>query len=264
MPRTDLVIPGDRAAMTAAGAGIGRTIAGHLASAGVDVAVNDIDADALEQMAADLSDCPGRVLPVQGDAGDPAAVEAFVDEAVSELGGLDILVNNVGVPGPTKPAGEVTHAAFMETLRVDVGGPFAATRAAIPHLRRDESGRIVTIASRTGKKPHPDRLPYATAKMALIGFTRTLAAELAPEGITVNAVCPGVVAGDRLDQVIEAHAEQEGRPITEIEREYREGSPMGELTRAEDVADAVLFLCSVRASRITGQDVNVTAGRIMY
>lgn len=264
MPHADLHIPGDSAAVTAGGAGIGRTIVSHLARAGVDVAVNDVGPDALVDTREALADAPGRVLTVPGDAGDPDDMGAFVDEAVSTFGTLDMLVNNVGIPGPTKPAEAVTHGEFMETLRVDVGGPFAATRAAIPHLRDGGDGRVVTIASRTGKKPHPDRLPYATAKMALIGFTRTLAAELAPDGITVNAVCPGVVAGDRLDRVVAAHADQEGRPADEIADEYRAESPMDAFTRPEDVADAVLFLCSDRAARMTGQDLNVTAGRIMY
>lgn len=264
MPRADLPIPGEQAAVTAGGAGIGRAIVSHLATAGVDVAVNDIDPDALAETRDHLADAPGRVITVAGDAGDPDEMEAFVAEVVAAFGGLDILVNNVGVPGPTKPAADVTHAEFMDTLRVDVGGPFAATRAAIPHLRATDGGRIVTIASRTGKKPHPDRLPYATAKMALIGFTRTLATELATDGVTVNTVCPGVVAGDRLDRVIAAHADREGRSASTIEEEYRAQSPMDELTRPEDVADAVLFLCSDRAHRMTGQDLNVTAGRIMY
>lgn len=264
MPRADLDIPGDHAAVTAGGAGIGRTIVSHLAEAGVNVAVNDVDADALADTSATLADAPGRILTVAGDAGDPDEMTAFVDEAVNTFGSLDILVNNVGVPGPTAPAEEVPYDAFMEMLRVDVGGPFAATRAAIPHLRDGDGGRVVTIASRTGKKPHPDRLPYATAKMALIGFTRTLAVELAPDGITVNAVCPGVVAGDRLDRVIAAHADQEGRSAGDIAAEYRAESPMDEFTRPEDVADAVLFLCSDRAARMTGQDLNVTAGRVMY
>ena len=264
MPRADLHIPGDHAAVTAGGAGIGRTIVSHLARAGVNVAVNDVDADALAATRDALADAPGRVLTVPGDAGDPDAMSAFVEETTRTFGGLDILVNNIGVPGPTAPAEAVSHDAFMETLRVDVGGPFAATRAAIPQLRDGDEGRVVTIASRTGKKPHPDRLPYATAKMALIGFTRTLAAELAPDGITVNAVCPGVVAGDRLDRVIAAHADEEDRPADEIAAEYRAESPMTELTQPEDVADAVLFLCSGRAARMTGQDLNVTAGRVMY
>jgi NAD(P)-dependent dehydrogenase (short-subunit alcohol dehydrogenase family) len=100
--------------------------------------------------------------------------------------------------------------------------------------------------------------------MGVIGFTRTLATELAPDGITANAICPGSVAGPRLDRVIEGQAESQGRPVEEAKREFQEISPMNEFTQPDDVADAVLFLCSTRAARITGEDLNVSAGVVMY
>ena len=264
MPKTDLTIDGERAVVTAAGSGIGLEIATRLSSAGLDVVVNDIDGDALAEAEAALAETPGDVLTVRGDVSDPDDATAVVDRAVEAFGGLDVLVNNVGIAGPTKPCEDLTHEEFMGTLEVDLGGPFATTKAAIPHLRESDAGRIVTLSSVSGKTPLVNRTPYVTAKMGLIGFTRTLAVELAPDGITVNAVCPGSVEGPRLEAVVEGQAESRGLSFEDAEAELLEGSPMGAFVTAGDVADTVLFLCSRRADRITGQDLNVSAGRVMH
>jgi len=264
MPETELTIPGEAAAITAAGSGIGRQIAHQLADSGVAVAINDVDGDALAEAEDALADCAGDVVTVQGDAAAPEDVERLVERAVDAFGGLDILVNNVGVAGPTKPCEAVTHEEFMDTLAVNLGGQFNATRAAIPHLTDGDGGRVVNVSSMSGKRPLRDRTPYTTAKMGVIGFTRTLAVELADRGVTVNAVCPGSVAGPRLERVIESQADERGVPVAEVEREFRSVSPMDEFVAAGDVADTVLFLCSERAARMTGQDVNVTAGVTMH
>jgi len=266
MPETDLTIPGESAGITAAGSGIGRQTARQLADAGVDVAVNDVDGEALADTETALADCAGDVVTVQGDASDPEAMESFVERAVDAFGGLDILVNNVGVAGPTKPCEETTYEEFLGTLEVNLGGHFNATRAAIPYLTDDDraDGRVVNVSSMSGKRPLRNRTPYTTAKMGVIGFTRTLAVELADRGVTVNAVCPGSVSGPRLDAVVEGQAAGREATVEEVEAEFRSVSPMDEFVEAGDVADTVLFLCSERASRMTGQDVNVTAGVTMY
>lgn len=261
MPSTDLTLPGEAAAVTAAGSGIGRQIASHLLEAGVDVAINDIDDESLSTAADELADQPGQVEIVQGNAADPDDMAGFIDTAVDQFGGLDILVNNVGIAGPTAPVEAISPTDFMETLSVNLGGLFNATTEAVPHLRAgSRPGRIVSIASMSGKRPLRDRTPYTTSKMGVIGFTRTLAVELADEDVTANAICPGSVEGDRLRRVIEGQAESQDRPYAEVEQEFREVSPMNEFVTAADVADAVLFLCSERAGHITGQDLNVTAG----
>lgn len=264
MPVADLTIEGERALVTAAGRGIGREIARQLAEAGVGVAVNDVDPDAAADVAAALDTSGGRAVAVPADVSDPPAAAAMVDEAVDHLDGLDILVNCVGVPGPRKPAEEITPEGFMETLSVDLGGVFNPTRAAIDRLVESDAGRIVSLSSKSAKVPRTNRLPYATAKMGLIGFTRALALELAPKGVNVNAVLPGTVAGERLDRVMRMRADNLGLPVEVVEQEFREGSPLGEFTRAEDVAGAVLYLCSTRADRIVGQTLNVTAGRLFH
>lgn len=264
MPTADLTIEGERAVVTAAGRGIGREIARQLADAGVAVAVNDVDADAAQAAADAIGDEGGRAHAVPADVSDPDAAAALVEAAVDTLGGLDVLVNCVGVAGPRRPAEAIAPEAFMETLAVDLGGVFNPTRAAIPHLVESDAGRVVSLSSKSGKQPRTNRLPYATAKMGLIGFTRALALELAPRGVTVNAVVPGTVAGDRLDAVMRRRAEHLGVTVEEVERRFREGSPLGEFTRAADVAGAVLYLCSTRADRVVGQALNVTAGRLMH
>jgi NAD(P)-dependent dehydrogenase (short-subunit alcohol dehydrogenase family) len=264
MPDTELHIEGEHAAITGAARGIGREIADALLAAGVNVAVNDVSQDALDEVAQDLGDRDGDLLTHQGDAADPDAMEGLIEDAVAAFGGLDILVNNVGIAGPTKPIEEITHEEFFATLEVNLGGLFDATRAAVPHLEASDAGRVVNLSSMSGKRPLPDRTPYTTAKMGVIGFTRTLATELAEDGITANAVCPGSVAGPRVDRVIEGQAKSQDRPIAEVKEEFRAVSPMKEFTQPEDVADAVLYLCSDRAAHVTGEDLNVSAGVVMY
>lgn len=264
MPRTDLTIDGERALVTAAGSGIGRQIASQLLAAGVDVVVNDVDDDALAQTAADLADHAGEVVTAHGDAGDPSVAADLVGRADDAFGGLDILVNNVGVAGPTEPCEEVAHDEFMQTLRLNVGAHFAATKTAIPHLKESDAGRVVNLSSVSGKRPLENRTPYTSAKMAVIGFTRTLAVELAPHDVTVNAICPGGVDSPRLREVLDAQAESRDIAYEEAAAEFRQNSPMNEFVQPTDIADAVLVLCSQRASHVTGQDLNVSAGLVMY
>lgn len=152
----------------------------------------------------------------------------------------------------------------MGTFELNLGGHFNATGAAIPHLVDGDGGRIVNIASINGKRPLRNRTPYTTSKMGVIGFTRTITVELADRGVTVNAVCPGSVQGPRLDAVIEGQADDREASVQEVADEFRAVSPMDEFVSADDVADTVLFLCSDRANRMTGQDLNVTAGVTMY
>ena len=264
MPSADLTIEGSSAVVTAGGSGIGRQIADHLTDAGVNVGLNDVDSDALDEAAAALADNAGDVRTVPGDASDPGDVERLVETTVEAFGGLDILVNNVGVAGPTKPCEKLTKEEFMNTIEINLGGAFNATKAAIPYLRESDDGRVVNLSSMSGKRPLRDRTPYTSSKMGVIGFTRTLAVELADDDVNVNAICPGSVKGPRLDAVIEGQAESQGRPFEEVEDEFRGVSPMDEFVHAEDVADTALYLCSTRADKMTGQDVNVTSGVCLH
>jgi len=263
MAKIDLSLVGESAVVTGAGRGIGRQIAATLAEAGVDVAINDVDAEALAEAEQALEEADGDLITYGADASDPQETEAFVSAAAEAFDGIDFCVNNVGIAGPTKPCEDITHEEFMSTLSVNLGGLFNTTSAAIPHLQHG-GGRVVNIASMSGKRPLEDRTPYTTSKMGVIGFTRTLAVELADEDINVNAVCPGSVEGPRLDAVIEGQAASQDRPVAEVEAEFRSASPMDEFVTAQDVADTVLVLCSERTRRVTGQDLNVSAGITMY
>lgn len=264
MPKVEFGITGESAAITASGSGIGLQIAKSLADVGIDVAINDIDESVLEEAMKKLEDAPGRVVSVVGDASHPEDMEQLVEKAVDQFGGLDVLVNNVGIAGPTKPAEEISSREFSQTLEVNIGGHFNAVRAAIPYLRKSDAGRIVCLSSMSGKRPLKDRTPYTTSKMGVIGFVRTLAVELAADDITVNAICPGSVEGPRIERVIKGQSESQGRPYEEVEREFKAVSPMEEFVQSTDIADTVLYLCSERASHVTGQDLNVTAGACMY
>lgn len=264
MPESTVRIDGEHAIITASGSGIGLQIATRLTSAGINVVLNDIDADALSDAANQLASNDGAVTTVEGDVSDPDVAQELVDTAVSAFGGLDIVVNNVGIAGPTKMCEEITKDEFMNTLDVNVGSVFNLSKAALPQLKEQDYGRIINISSISGKRPLEGRTPYTTAKMGIIGFTRTLATEVADNGINVNAICPGSVKGPRLDSVIENQARNQDRPVEDVEREFREVSPMNEFVHAEDIAETVLYLCSRQADKITGQDVNVSAGVVMY
>jgi len=264
MPNATFSLPGEAAIVTGSGAGIGREIANRLTAAGVDVVVNDIDEAALDETCDTMGGNDGVCLPIEGDASDPNIARNLVETAVEEFESLDIVVNNVGIAGPTKACEEISFEEFMDTLEVNLGAMFATSSAAIPHLRESEDGRIVNLSSMSGKRSLKFRTPYTTSKLGVIGFTRTLATELATDDVTVNAICPGSVEGDRLVAVMEGQAESQSRPYAEVEREFREVSPMNEFVQPTDVADTVLFLCSEQAGRMTGQDLNVTAGITMY
>jgi len=264
MSEASYTVTGNSAIITGAGVGIGRRIARSLVDVGIDVVINDVDEDALADVHETFESSDGEVSTVAGDASDPDTASAIVENAVEKFDGLDIVVNNVGIAGPTKPCEEVTYEEFFETLEVNLGAMFATTSAAIPYLRRSDSGRVVNISSMSGKRPLRDRTPYTTSKMGVIGFTRTLAVELAESGVTVNAICPGSVSGERLERVISGQAESQGRSYQEIETEFRNVSPMNEFVETKDVANMVLYLCSEETRRITGQDLNVTAGITMH
>lgn len=264
MSHTDLRIRGETAVVTAAGGGIGREIARQLSELPVSVVVNDIDGSALDETVAELSETNGSVHAITADVRNTNGMEELIAETVDRFGSLDMLINNVGVEGPTKPCEELTYEEFMRTLETNLGGHFNATRAAIPHLRASPDGRIVNISSMSGKRPLKNRTPYTTAKMGVIGFTRTLATELASDGVNVNAICPGSVAGPRLERVIEGQAHRQSRRYEDVASEFRNSSPMDSFVQASDIAQTVVYLCSSNTDRVTGQDINVTAGVCMY
>lgn len=264
MPPGALDIDGQAALVTGAGQGIGRAIAGQLCDYGIDVALNDVKASRLDEATGELASGEGAAIGVVGDVSDPAAVQTMLETTVDELGGLDIVVNNVGISGPSKPVEELTFDEFMNTVAVNLGGTFNVTSKAVPYLRQSSDGRIVNIASIRGKQPLPYKLGYATSKIGVIGMTRTVAVELADDGINVNAICPGPVKGPRWNEVLREQAEASVQSVEAVADEFRKDAPMETFIEPDDVADMALLLCSDRTAMMTGQDVNVDGGTIMY
>lgn len=177
---------------------------------------------------------------------------------------LDYLVNCAGIAGPVAAMEHVELADWRRTLDVNLTGMFLCCREAIPWLREGSGKAIVNIASVTGKRPLVRRTAYAASKLGVIGLTRTLAVELGPDGIRVNAVSPSGVVGDRLDQVIAGAAQSSGRSPDAIREAARRESALGRFVTADEVAATVRFLLSGAASGLTGQDLNVSVGTVMY
>ena len=251
------------AVVTGAGRGIGRAIAVALAADGFAVVVTARDPATLVQTVADVEACDATALPVACDVRDEASVAAMAD-ATRELGPVHTVVANAGVAGPTAPLHEVALTDWRDCLATDLDGVFLTFRAFVPAMIAAEAGSLIAISSMTGKRPLHGRTPYAAAKMGVIGLVRTLALELGPHGIRVNAVCPGAVAGPRIDDVIRLQAATRGITEDQALAAFTGASPLGRLVEAGEVAAACAYLASDRAASITGEDLNVTAGVVMY
>lgn len=247
-----------RVIITAAGAGIGRAIAERLAADGATLAITDVDADALgvTQAALGLPAHAARVV----NAADDAATAAFVADAVAAWGGLDALVNNAGIAGPTAGVDTITLSEWEETIAVNLTGQFIATRHAVPHLKAGGGGAIVNISSSAGRMGLPYRSPYSASKFGVVGFTMALAKELGPDHIRVNAVLPGIVEGPRIDRVIKARAETMGLSPDDMRDRFLQTTSMRKMVTVGNVADTVAFLLSDAGAAISGQAIGVDAG----
>jgi NAD(P)-dependent dehydrogenase (short-subunit alcohol dehydrogenase family) len=181
-----------------------------------------------------------------------------------ELGPVHTVVANAGVAGPTTPMHELSLAEWRDTLAADLDGVFLTFRAFVPDLIAHRSGSLIAISSMTGKRPLHGRTPYAAAKLGVIGLVRTLALELGPHQVRVNAVCPGAVAGPRIEGVIANQAAVLGITEDEARATLTSAAPLGRLVAADEVAKACVFLASDAAASITGEDMNVSAGAVMY
>jgi NAD(P)-dependent dehydrogenase (short-subunit alcohol dehydrogenase family) len=255
-------LDGATAFVTGASQGIGEEIAVTLAEHGANVALaarSDGIYDTAERVGEE------QALPVKTDVTEEENVAASIEATVEEFGGLDILVNNAGHSGPTAPVEDVAAEEWKTMTDVKVFGPFVCLKHSVPHLRESDRGTVVNISSVGGKRPYPNRSPYAAANMAMIGMSRTWAHELGSDGVTVNTICPGPVAGPRIEQVIEAQAEAQDRPVDEVRQEqYLADLAVPEFVEQEDIAEMIAYLASDQGRHITAQDLNVASGGAWY
>lgn len=250
------------AVVTGASQGIGREIAVRFAEAGASVTVA-ARSDGIYETRDRIGD--DAALPVETDVTDEASVEATIAETVETFGGLDCVVNNAGIAGPTAPIEDVDREQWERTMDVNVTGMFLLVKHAASHLRASDRGSVVNLSSISGKRPLEHRTPYTASKMAVVGFTRTVAAELADDDVTVNAICPGPVSGPRIEDVIEKQAERMNVDYEEAKRRtFTDDAMLGELVEAADVAEMAVFLASENARHVTAQDINVDAGTVWY
>jgi NAD(P)-dependent dehydrogenase (short-subunit alcohol dehydrogenase family) len=238
---------GQRAVVTAGGSGIGRVISETLAANGAAVFTCDIAPD----MVADVR--TEKIGAIEADVSDPTAVDRLFGAAVEAMGGVDILINNAGIAGPTARVEHIETDAWDKTIAVNISGQFYCARRAVPLMKAAGRGAIVNISSVAGRLGFPLRLPYATSKFAITGLTKTLATELGPANISVNAILPGYVLNARGERVIKAKAEAAGRTVEETEATILSNISMRTGITEQEIADLALCLCSDSGRHISGQ-----------
>lgn len=249
----DLKISGLRVLVTAGGAGIGAAIAQAFLDEGARVHVCDIDAAALGALKSRLPAITTSVC----DVADRASVAALFEDVEQTLGGLDCLVNNAGIGGPTGRVDQIDPGEWDRTLSINITGHYNCVRLAVGPLSRSANASIVNISSVAGRLGFGMRTPYAAAKWAVIGFTKSLSIELASLGIRANAILPGIVAGERQDRILAAKAEAAGVTFDEMRERAMARTSIKEMISPAQVADTILFLSSLRARTTSGQAISV-------
>ena len=252
------------AVVTGAGRGIGRAIALAYAKEGANLVLASRSREALEETQAMVEELGCKALVVPTDIRNEDSVYNLAEQALSFFGRVDILVNNSGITGPTTPLWNISLEDWEGTFAVNVTGVYLCCRAFIPAMIEKRSGCIIMISSMTGKRPLFGRTPYAGSKLALVGIARTLAWEVGPYGIRVNVISPGAVEGERLKRVVREIAASQGIIEDEALRQFTSNSPLGRVVPPEDIAAAAVFLASEKAASITGEDLNVSSGTVMY
>lgn len=245
--------PGLQVLVTAGASGIGAAIARGFLEAEAKVLVCDIDEAALRCFAKDHPE----VAVVKADISNEAQVDALLEATAAKLGGLDVLINNAGIAGPTGAIDELSAEDIRRTLDIDLMGQFLVVRRAAPLLRASEAGSIINISSVAGRLGYALRTPYSAAKWGIVGLTQSLAKEMGPDGVRVNAILPGVVRGTRIESVIRQRAATSGITYEEMEGQYLSNISLRRMVEPEDVAAMALFLASPGGANISGQAISV-------
>jgi NAD(P)-dependent dehydrogenase (short-subunit alcohol dehydrogenase family) len=238
-----------RVLVTAGASGIGREIVRAFCANGASVFVCDIDPNALKALEGEIAGVKTGLC----DVSKRQDIEKMIGECVGAIGGLDVLVNNAGISGPTAPVEEMDPEEWEKVMAVDLTGTFNVTRVAIPHLRKSEAGVIINMSSVAGRFGYANRSPYCTAKWGLIGFTKTLSIELGEHGIRANAILPGAVDGPRIQRVFEGRAKVSGKSLDQVKKEAMAVQSLKRMVDPKDIAALALFLASDAAKSISGQ-----------
>jgi NAD(P)-dependent dehydrogenase (short-subunit alcohol dehydrogenase family) len=241
-----------RVLVTAGASGIGLATAHAFLREGARVHVCDVDE-------AGLSGLRGAMTATVCDVSSPAAVASLFEEVERSLGGLDALVNNAGIAGPTAPCEAITLAEWERTLAVNLTGQFLCAQRAIPLLKASANASIANLSSAAGRFGFPNRTPYAASKWGVIGLTKSLSMELGAFGIRVNAICPGAVAGERIDRVFAGKAALRNVEPAVVRDEALAKTSLHRLVTADDIANAIVFLASAAGANISGHALPVDA-----
>ncbi len=245
----DLGIKDLRVLITAGASGIGLQMTKAFLGEGAKVHTCDIDRAALEALSSNHPEVTWSIC----DVSNREQVAAMVDDAIRELGGLDCLVNNAGIAGPTGRIDEIDPADWDQCLAVCITGQFNCTRLAVQHLKASQNPSIINLSSAAGRFGFPLRSPYAAAKWGVVGFTKTLAVELGENGIRCNAIQPGPVDGERIRQVIDAKARAANIGFDEMQERVLANASIKSLIPPQQLADLAVYLASPRANTISGQ-----------
>ena len=243
---------GLRVLVTAGAAGIGRVIAQTFVDNGARVHVCDVDEKALAQL-------PAKITQSRADVADLRDVDRLFEDVQRHLGGLDVLVNNAGIAGPTAKVEDIRPEDWERCIAVDLNGMFYCTRKAMPLIKAAGGGSIVNLSSAAGRHGFPQRSPYSAAKWGVVGFTKSLAVEAGPDKVRVNCILPGIVEGERIERVIAAKATAHGVSHEEFRRKFLETTSLHSTVSPQDIANMAFFLCSDAGRRITGQAIPVDA-----
>lgn len=246
----NLYLKGSRVIVTAGANGIGRSIVDGFREAGAQVATCDIDEIALASL-------PKDIIQQKVDVANSNALKQFIDMAVERLGGLDCLVNNAGVSGPTGRIEDLEVETIEQCISICLTSQFVAIGCAVPYLRSSQNPSIVNISSLAGRLGFKLRSPYAAAKWGVIGLTKSMSIELGPDRIRVNAILPGIVAGDRQRKVLEARAHARDTSFRQMELEAFSFTSIQDYVTPQQIADQVLFLASSRSKTVSGQSISV-------
>ena len=244
---------GQRVIVTAGAGGIGEATVRLLHAEGCRIALCDVSDEALGRIGSEL---PG-ITTLRADVSDEGDVARFFEAALSALGGLDALVNNAGIAGPTGGVEDISVADWRRCLDIGLTGQFLCARLAVPHIKAAGGGSIVNMSSSAGRHGYAYRTPYAAAKWGVIGFTQSLAKELGPSNIRVNAVLPGIVEGPRMDGVIRDRAERLDLSFDEMKAQYLQTVSLRRMVTPQDVAASIAFLMSDAGRNLSAMSFNV-------